>query len=373
MTRIGEWVVDPHHNELRRKGESIRLEPKVIEVFMQLAARPGTAVSRDELLAAVWPGVIVGDDALTQAIIKLRKALGDDAHKPTYIETISKRGYRLIAPVEPDCAEGAPKAGAASPRRAAILVLAIAAAGLVIALAVVSARMPWPLAPDTKGAASASIPIVAVLPLENLSGDAKRDYLTDGITEDIINGLGRFSGVRVMSRNAVQALRGEAATMKAIRAEIPARYVVQGSVREADGLLRVAIELSHVERAEQLWSERYEGAGARLFEIQDRIVRDIVGKLQVRLTQIEAQRAFAKPTGNLEAHDLLLRARFLLKRNERGAGAARPRRTARTRLSGDLRGLRPRGIPARDRRLDRGRRGGYAPRGGAREARALDR
>ena len=97
--RIGDWTLDRERNEVRRGDAAIHLEPKVIEVLAHLASQSGRVVPREELLAAVWPGVIVGDDALTQAIIKLRKALGDDAHRPKYIETISKRGYRLIAPV----------------------------------------------------------------------------------------------------------------------------------------------------------------------------------------------------------------------------------------------------------------------------------
>ena len=104
---VGEWWADRSTNELGRAGETLRLEPKAMEVLMALAARAGQVVSREELLAAVWPGVVVGDEALTQSIIKLRRALGDNPRTPSYIETISKRGYRLIA------------AGAAGRRRSA--------------------------------------------------------------------------------------------------------------------------------------------------------------------------------------------------------------------------------------------------------------
>ena len=97
--QIGEWRANRTTNELGRAGDTVRIEPKVMEVLMVLADRAGEVVSRDDLLAAVWPGVVVGDDALTQSIIKLRKALGDNPRSPSYIETISKRGYRLIAPV----------------------------------------------------------------------------------------------------------------------------------------------------------------------------------------------------------------------------------------------------------------------------------
>ena len=97
--QIGEWRANRTTNELGRAGDTVRIEPRVMEVLMVLADRAGEVVSRDDLLAAVWPGVVVGDDALTQSIIKLRKALGDNPRSPSYIETISKRGYRLIAPV----------------------------------------------------------------------------------------------------------------------------------------------------------------------------------------------------------------------------------------------------------------------------------
>ena len=323
--KVGEWRVEAEENSITRDGKAIRLEPKVIEVLLQLAARPGKVVGREELLAAVWPGVVVGDDALTQAIIKLRKALGDDAHQPRYIETISKRGYRLIAPVVDGPEAAAPTPGRAASRKRSAVRIGVAAAvaltGVVLALPFVAklAPMPWPIAPDTRGRIDASIPLVAVLPLANLSEDPKREYFSDGLTEDIIHALGRFSGVRVMALNAVQGYRGKSPAAQAIRSEIGARYVVQGSVRHADGRLRVAVALNDAEKGVQLWSERYEGEGGQVFEIQDRIARSVVGALHVKLRQIEQQRALAKPTDNLEAYDLSLRARALLARIDRRA------------------------------------------------------
>ena len=325
--RVGGWELDPARNELRRDGEAVRLEPKAIEVLAYLARCPGEVIGREELLAAIWPGVVVGDDALTQAIIKLRKALGDDAHRPKYIETISKRGYRLIAPVE-EASGAVPSAGPrVRARGAAVLILGLA---LVAAVLVVgkSVRMPWPLAGDTRGPAGSAMPIVAILPLANLSGDASRDYFSDGMTEDLINGLGRFANLRVMSRAAVQGFKGAAVTPQAIRSELGARYVVQGSVREAGGRVRVAVALSDAEAGTQLWSEQYDGEGAQVFDIQERIVRNIVAKLHVTLSELEQQRAIRQPPENLEAYDLVLRARALVARIDRAAN-----REARTLLA----------------------------------------
>src|SRR5262245_44606785 len=97
--RIGDWLADPDASELRRGTEAVRLEPKAMAVLMLLAERPGRLLTREELFERAWPGMVVGDEAITQCIIKLRRALGDNARDAAYIETVSKRGYRLIAPV----------------------------------------------------------------------------------------------------------------------------------------------------------------------------------------------------------------------------------------------------------------------------------
>jgi transcriptional activator of cad operon len=117
VPRIGDWLVRPAANEIARDDEIVRLEPKAMEVLLFLAGQAGEVVSRDALLSAVWPGTTVGDDALTQAVIKLRKALGDTSRGPQYIETISKRGYRLIAAVDRHGGGAAGREDAVAPRR----------------------------------------------------------------------------------------------------------------------------------------------------------------------------------------------------------------------------------------------------------------
>ena len=160
---------------------------------------------------------------------------------------------------------------------------------------------------------------IAVLPLANQSGDPGRDYFSDGITQDIISALGRFSGLMVISHNSVQAYKARKALPAEIGGELGVRYILQGNVRQADGKLRVAVELSDTERGTQLWSERYEGEGKDVFSIQDQIVRRIVGVLAVKITSLEQQRVAAKPGENLEAYDMVLRARELIVRHSRAA------------------------------------------------------
>ncbi len=160
---------------------------------------------------------------------------------------------------------------------------------------------------------------IAVMPFANLSGDPKRDYFSDGITEDVIHALGRFSGLMVLSRHAVQAYKGPATTSAELSRELAVRYIAQGSVRQSDGKVRVVVELSDAAKGTLLWSAQYEGEGAEVFEFQDRIVKNIVGALAVKLTSEEQRRVFGKATESLEAYDLVLRARSLLDRNERSA------------------------------------------------------
>jgi TolB-like protein/Tfp pilus assembly protein PilF len=184
-------------------------------------------------------------------------------------------------------------------------------AAALVAVAVAGA---W-LASGNRSEPPAERPVVAVLPFSNLSGDGRRDYYSDGITEDIIGALGRFPGLLVISHNAARDYRGR--PLPEVRKELNARYVVQGSLREAGGRLRAAVELSDAEKGVLLWSERYDGEGAEVFAIQDRIVNSIVSSLQSKLTLFEQQRALAKPTESLEAYDMVLRARSLLLQDTR--------------------------------------------------------
>ncbi len=342
---VGQWRVDSGTGELRRGSESLRVEPKVAEVLVYLAQRAGQVVSRDELLTAVWPGVVVGDDALTQAVIKLRKALGDDAKRPAYIETLAKRGYRLIAPVSavnaptqgspatppaaaevaaaaPPPREAPPPAATstttisparAKPRRLAALAGGLAAITLATVLAFgIHRDWAWPIgAANTPRATAETLPVIAVLPLVNASGDPAREFFSDGVSDEIIHALGRYSGLRVISRNSVQQFKRREASSRVVSNELGARYVVTGSVREADGQVRVGVELSDAETARVLWSEHFDRQGGEVFAIQDSIVRNIVGALAVKVTKLESDRAASRAPSRREAYDLVLLARSL--------------------------------------------------------------
>jgi len=286
--QIGEWWADRTTNELGRGAQTVRLEPKVMEVLMALAGRPGQAVSREELLAAVWPGVVVGDEALTQSIIKLRRALGDNPRSPAYIETISKRGYRLIAPV------GGVEA-AAPPRRwwrwGAVAVALALALGIVF----------WSAKPQPPAVAEIGDALtVTVLPFETVGAGPGEDYLARGIGSDLMTDLSRLSGLRLISPSGT------------------ARYVVSGSVQRESDNLRVNVRLTDARSGEQLWTQRFERPFGDLFAIQNEISRSLAEHLPGTISAAERQRLAKRYTANLQAYDYFLRgqALFLVRRTQ---------------------------------------------------------
>jgi DNA-binding winged helix-turn-helix (wHTH) protein/TolB-like protein/Tfp pilus assembly protein PilF len=300
---VGDWSVEPALDALERAGETVRLEPKAMELLVVLASRPGEVVSREELLSTVWPGVVVGDEALSQAVTKLRKALGDDVRAPTYIETISKRGYRLIAPVKPLAASPAgEKAVAPAPAKSRLRVR-IPLIGLLLAL-LATAPYVWH---SQHGAASSDgqnegesgldrlskLPTVSVTVFDSLSDDPAQVYLARGITADLATDLSRIAGLRVIG-----ASRG--------------RYLVSGSVQRAADHLKVNARLADSATGQQLWSERYERAVGDLFAVQNEIVARLVAALPVKLNQAEHDRLARRYTRNLEAYDYFLRGQAAL-------------------------------------------------------------
>jgi DNA-binding winged helix-turn-helix (wHTH) protein/TolB-like protein/Tfp pilus assembly protein PilF len=322
--QVGEWWVDPTTNELGRAGETLRIEPKAMEVLMALAARPGGAVGREELLSAVWPGVVVGDEALTQSIIKLRKALGDNPRAPSYIETISKRGYRLIAPVRPaDSIKGALAGdGSRAPRRPAarpgqgMRPVSLAAGAALVLAAVILAAYSWMRPPETLDADLAALDAadsrqsalvtVTVLPFEFLGTDQGQAYLARGISSDLTTELSRLSALRLINPGSGASAAGNS------------RYVVSGSVQPEAGLLRVNVRLTDALTKEQLWSERFERPFRDLFAVQDEIIRSLARQLPGKVIDAEKQRLAKRYTRSLEAYDYFLQgqALFLVRRNE---------------------------------------------------------
>lgn len=298
--RVGAWTVDPAGNSLRHEEEVIRLEPRAMDVLVVLADRAGDVVSREELLATAWPGMVVGDEALSQVVAKLRRALRDDPRAPAYIETIAKRGYRLIAPVQ-----AVPGAGdEAPPPTFRARVLAFAGILFVLALA---AYLPWLMRSKTPAAPAAAAPAqgewttITVLPFEVAGPSGEHAYLARGIGDSLMTELGRLRGLRVIDAGRV---RPEEVSRHA-------RYAVSGSVQREGAVLRIHTRLVDMHTGEQLWSERFERPFGELFPVQDEIIRHVTEVLPTRLTQSERERLARHHTRSLEAYDLFLRAQAL--------------------------------------------------------------
>ena len=189
---------------------------------------------------------------------------------------------------------------------------------------------------DAPPGASDARPAIAVLPFQNQNDDAQREYLADGLTQDLINSLGRFSALTVMSWNAVARYKGAPAQPGDIARALGVRYQVEGSVRYTADRVRVSAQLVDA-RGRVLWSARFDEAPTDVFQLQDRITREIAGALAIRVTQFEQQRVAAKPTASFDAYDCVLRARPALQRptragTGRGAGAAAAGHRARSGL-----------------------------------------
>ena len=334
--RIGAWDVLPELNELRRGDDAVRIEPKAMELLLVLAARAPQVVSRAELMQAVWPRVVVGDEALTQAVTKLRRALGDTARTPAYIETIAKRGYRLVAAVSvASAADDAPRADGADTTAplSATLPSAVEAppgrqadrsrrtwrTALAAAVVIAAAAAPWVLQrqvpapvggePTTAVPAVDSVPAIAVADFERLGGDAEHDYLARGIATDLAHDLAGLGNVEVIEAESVSGASSAAATRAQLR--------VAGTLQVVGGTLRVNVRLVDASSSRVMWSQRYERDAGDLLAVQKDIVARLMQALPVQVDEAQRQRIARRHTANDRAYDLFLRGRALLASRER--------------------------------------------------------
>ena len=329
---IGEWLVDPDSGRLRRGDDEVKLEPKVMAVLVCLAQQPGKVLSREELEATVWAGTIVGYDALSNSIIKLRKALGDERSNPHYIETVSKKGYRLVADVRhPSGSEEALVALPGGSRRTdtpgrkpgTIAIAAAIVAALVLSLVI--ALDPFGLRTSANDASTAeqTRPAIVVLPFKNLSDDAKQEYFSDGITDDLITDLSRVNGLQVVARQSSYFYKNQEVSIDKIAKDLGVQYILAGSVRKQGENIRVNVQLTNATTGRTAWAERFDRTSTNFFGMQDTITSKIVSAMFDKVEDHQAAsrttRAPFRTTNNFAAYDkFLLGQQYTARRTKQG-------------------------------------------------------
>lgn len=347
VLHIGRWRVDPELDEISSSGQVVKLEPRTMRLLLHLATNVGRVVPVEELLGEIWPNVVVTPQSVYNTVAQLRRALGDVSETPTYITTIPRKGYRLIATVErrvpdPAAEDGATTITPLTPRAVPGMVApadpaaadgsrrgsparAIFLAGLAIGIVVSGAlgllvardqglRLPF-LSPRTASAGRSAVTehSIAVLPFRDLSAAQDHAYLAEGLADQIGTVLSQVPQLRIAARASAFAARND--DIPAIARKLNVDHVLEGSVQTAGDGLRITAQLIRTSTGQSLWSRTYDRSASEVFSVEDEIARDVLGALASRGL---ATRRAAQTCGHSgEANTLLLQGRYLGRRNTR--------------------------------------------------------
>ncbi|MGA8593323.1 MAG: winged helix-turn-helix domain-containing protein [Bryobacteraceae bacterium] len=344
-----DFEIDPSLYELRRAGRALKLERIPMEILLLLVNERGRVVGRQEIADNVWGKRISldADNSINGAIRKIRQVLKDDPEQPRFIQTITGRGYRFIAPVatdEPQVGNSAPEPAAPEADNAASSTAEAVAVHSADAKAAISSADPdtparpvrrWRRILLTAAAvliAAASLLVwsqraerrevshgkvrLAVLPFQNLTGDPAQDYYSDGFTEEMITQLGKLDPRRlaVIARTSVMYYKSARTPLRQIARDLAVQYVLEGSVRRDASNVRITAQLIQVQDQTHVWSREYDRAPKDLLAIQSEIAKEIAGEIQLTLDNQRPNTAAARAalsSQEYEAHDLYLRGRYL--------------------------------------------------------------
>jgi TolB-like protein/DNA-binding winged helix-turn-helix (wHTH) protein/Flp pilus assembly protein TadD len=318
---IDGWWIDSESNRITRHGVEKKLEPRAMELLVYLARQAGQVVPRAEIEEQVWQGRVVGYEALSGSIAKIRKAFDDDARQHRVIETIPKSGYRLIArvsradPATVDNAAGGDSVPIVSNRSKPFI--------FVVLLVSITLAPGWwqgwservePVPIDAATLALPDKPSLAVLPFTNMSGLAGQEYFVDGLSDDLITDLSQNPELFVISRNSTFFYKDKTVSIRQVARELGVRYVMEGSVQREGDRVRINAQLIDGATDGHVWSERYDGTLDDLFGMRDQITGHIAAALSVRLTPpdsaaIEIASSAVDMQTDTEAYDALLRGR----------------------------------------------------------------
>ena len=335
VLRFGTFEANLQAGELRKQGLKIKLQDQPFQILAMLLERPGELVTREEIRQQLWPAetFVDFDHGLNNAVNRLREALTDSAETPRFIETLPRRGYRFIATVsgvrsaepagvgttksETSAVEPAQAAevgtGHRHPRKVLLAALgALALAGLLFVANVGGLRRRLLDKPNLS-----SIRSIAVLPLENLSGDQSQDYFADGMTEALITDLAQIGSLRVISRTSSMRYRDSRKALPEIAKELNVDAVVEGSVVRSGDQVRIDAQLIQASTDRHLWAKSYDRGLTNVLALQSELARTIASEVRIQLTPKEQARLGNTHPVNPEAYDAYLKGRFFWnKRNK---------------------------------------------------------
>ena len=301
-----DFELDLTSGELQKDGQKVPLSPKAFEVLRCLVENPGEVVTREDLRARLWAAdtFVEFDDSVNHAVKKLRKALGDSAENPQFIETLPRHGYRFVAPTTGDnIPESAPK----SKRRYAVPILVSAFALLSLMAALVAydvgglRRRVWGRTAD------APIRSLAVLPLSNLTGDSQQDYFVDGMTDALITDLAKIRTVKVISRTSIMRYKGSNKPLPEIAQALGVDGILEGSVQRSGGRVRITTQLIRAATDTHLWAESYERDSSDVLTLQDEVARSVAREINVAVTPEESTHLSGTRPVNPEAYEAYLK------------------------------------------------------------------
>ena len=323
LIRFGLFEFDPGSGELRKQGLKVRLQGQPVEILSMLLARPGELVTREELQKRLWPEdtFVDFDPSLNAAMKRLRSALGDSAETPRFIETLARRGYRFVAPVNAQPATPVETPVALAHPRPALLRHRLFLQLALVAIPVVALG----LALFSRKAVDRveRIDSLLVLPLKNLSGDPEEDYFADGMTDALNAQLAGVSALRVISQTSSLVYRGTHKPLSQIARELHVNGIVEGSVLRSGDRVRINVQLVQPATEKRIWGQTYEHDVQDVLALQNEVTRAIVNEIQARLTPREKQRLAKVHASHPDAHVAYAKGRFFWnKRTDEGLQSA---------------------------------------------------
>jgi len=304
VLRFGVFELNAVTGELRKAGMTIRLRPQAAKVLTILVERGGELVSREELRQQIWGRETFVDfeHSLNLCVREIRAALDDDADSPRFVETLPRRGYRFIAPLEKPVA----------PTKTVWSRWAVIPALLVIIGVVLGMVAPTRWGERMLGTSRGPVHTIAVLPLQNLSGDAAQDYFADGITETLTTDLARMESLQVISRTSTMQYKTTKKTLPVIARDLKADAIVEGSVQRSGNRVRITAQLVRAATDNHLWAETYERDLKDILPLQDEIASSIAQEIETRLGGPKPAEPTKAVDVSAEAYETYLRANYYL-------------------------------------------------------------